>query len=188
MTKRSADAIIPDTPHSPFPIVADYVKIIPGFGRGSSELGIPTANVPIEQLTEQIQELQTGIYFGWCKLKVISSDENVVKRNNGSEVILNYGSKLTEDDLSVLPVVLSIGWNPFYKNTVKTVELHIIHDFSDTFYGAEVKFSFLGYIRPELNYTTKEALIEDIKTDIKIASETVKLPAYYETRKLIEDS
>lgn len=49
------------------------------------------------------------------------------------------------------------------------MELHIIHNFKDDFYGAKVKFNILGYIRPELDYTTKEALIEDIHIDITTA-------------------
>ncbi|KAG8831924.1 riboflavin kinase [Serendipita sp. 405] len=41
----------------------------------------------------------------------------------------------------------------------------------------------LGYIRPELDYTSKEALIEDIQTDIKVALNSLKRDAYqrYET-------
>lgn len=33
-----------------------------------------------------------------------------------------------------------------------------------------MKLLVLGYIRPELDYVSKEALIKDIKTDIEIAS------------------
>lgn len=80
-------------------------------------------------------------------------------------------------------MVLSIGLNPFYQNDSKTVELHIIHNFKQDFYGAKVKFSILGYIRPELDYTTKEALIEDIKTDIKIAIKTLSKPEYASHKK-----
>ena len=40
----------------------------------------------------------------------------------------------------------------------------------------------LGYIRPELDYTTKEALIKDINTDITIAQEVLAREPYLEYR------
>ncbi|AET39900.1 riboflavin kinase Ecym_5120 [Eremothecium cymbalariae DBVPG len=179
MKARSVDVPIPDRPVSPFPILTDYVDIICGFGRGSSELGIPTANVPIEQLPPEVNTLETGVYFGWSKLHAITSLESKThERKNGTLVEYNYGKNLTVDDTEVLPVVMSVGWNPFFKNKSKTVELHILRAFEDDFYGAKVKFSLLGYIRPELDYTTKENLIDDIHTDIKITSEVLKRPGY----------
>lgn len=36
----------------------------------------------------------------------------------------------------------------------------------------------LGYIRPELNYISKEALIEDIKTDVQVALNSLQRPDY----------
>ena len=75
-------------------------------------------------------------------------------------------------------MVLSVGKNPFYGNDFKTMELHIIHDFKNDFYGAKVKFNILGHIRPELNYTTKEALIEDINIDIRTAQTVLATPPY----------
>lgn len=36
----------------------------------------------------------------------------------------------------------------------------------------------LGYIRPELNYISKEALIEDIKTDVRVALNSLQRPDY----------
>ena len=43
-----------------------------------------------------------------------------------------------------------------------------MHPFPHDFYGVQMKFLVLGYIRPELEYVSKEALITDIKTDIEI--------------------
>ncbi|CDO92367.1 unnamed protein product [Kluyveromyces dobzhanskii CBS 2104] len=176
---RDCDVPIPLSPEPPFPITTSYVDVIAGFGRGSSELGIPTANIPIEDLPKYVEQLDTGIYFGWCKLRRVKDrDTKVEERPDGRKVLYNNGTLLSEDDQSALPVVLSVGWNPFYHNKNKTVELHIIHEFSHDFYGAQIKFNFLGYIRPELNYTTKEALIADIHTDIEIAKETLQLAEY----------
>lgn len=184
---------IPDSIPEPFPVV-EKSPIISGFGRGSSELGIPTANIPINA---SLNQLEPGIYFGWSR--VIPNENNelkTVKRNDGQSIVFNNGVNLILEEKAVLPVVMSIGYNPFYNNTEKTAELHIVHGFKDNFYGALVAYTILGYIRPELDYTTKgmfrrsslfsentnmtEALIEDIKIDIKIALEALKKPEYYQ--------
>lgn len=143
---------IPDSIESPFPIVCKS-QIISGFGRGSAELGIPTANVPVDNI---LDNLDTGVYFGWCQLSTTTSREGsefgVQRRKN---VEFNYGSGLSGEDLEVLPIVMSVGWNPFYNNTKKTAEVHVIHKFVNDFYGAKIKLAILGYMRPELDYTTK---------------------------------
>lgn len=176
---RPVDAPIPSEPKRPYPVVTGYVDIVPGFGRGSSALGIPTANVPIEQLPSIFNELPTGVYFGFAKLaKVEQHSSEVVETQNGRNVECNYGQHLEDEELRALPVVLSVGLNPFYGNKFKTVELHLIHKFDKDFYGAKVKFSLLGFIRPELDYSTKEALIKDINTDIKISQQVLGSPEY----------
>ena len=35
-----------------------------GFGRGSRQLGVPTANLPPGELQEQLEGLPAGVYFG----------------------------------------------------------------------------------------------------------------------------
>ncbi|XP_076217775.1 riboflavin kinase-like [Aptenodytes patagonicus] len=73
-------------------------EVVKGFGRGSKELGIPTANFS-EQVVESFpSDISTGIYYGWARV------------GNGD----------------VRKMVLSIGWNPFCKNITKSVETHII--------------------------------------------------------------
>lgn len=144
--------IIPDHPISPYPII-EHSHIICGFGRGSSELGIPTANVHV---SSQLNVLEPGIYYGWCKLiPKTGIDDEITKRNDGTEIVVNHGKFLEENDLVSLPMVMSIGWNPFYQNERKAAEVHIIHKFKEAFYGANISYSILGYVRPELNYTTK---------------------------------
>lgn len=136
----------------PFPLsVSGNIKA--GFARGSSELGIPTANIPV---SEKLKSLECGIYFGWCKLSPNNlSSSGYIRSEAGKEVYFNNGESLRDDDVKPLPMVMSIGWNPFYNNTEKAAEVHIIHDFTDCFYGAKINISILGYLRPELNYTSK---------------------------------
>lgn len=51
--------------------------------------------------------------------------------------------------------VISVGWNPFYKNSEKTIEAHLLHKFDDEFYGSELTVELYGYVRPEANFDSK---------------------------------
>ena len=53
-----------------------------------------------------------------------------------------------------------------------------MHSFPRDFYGVQMKLLVLGYIRPELDYVSKEALIEDIRTDIEIARLSLQREAW----------
>jgi len=136
----------PESPCPPYPI---YLKgpVIKGFGRGSKELGIPTANLS----DEHVQDFtDNGIYYGYAQVE---------------------GEQVEE-------MVMSIGFNPFYNNTIRSAEVHIIHDYPDDFYAKTMRVIVLGYIRPEYDYTSIDDLIADIKMDIKVASESLKRVDY----------
>lgn len=173
------ETVVPDQVAAPYPVAFD-LSIVCGFGRGSSELGIPTANV---NLNDGLNQLDVGIYYGWCRLTKVDHPESQVKRDDGNTVSFNYGNDLAADEVDqALPMVMSIGYNPYYNNQEKTAEVHIIHKFPHNFYGARIQGLVLGYIRPELDYTTKEALIKDINTDITIAQEVLAREPYLEYR------
>jgi len=89
---------------------------------------------------------------------------------------------MLHDKGAVYPMVMSIGWNPYYKNTVRSVEVHILHHFDRDFYGCHMNLVILGFIRPELDYVSKESLIEDIKKDIEVAGNSLVRPAYAKFR------
>ncbi|PVG04199.1 riboflavin kinase [Serendipita vermifera] len=152
-----------ESPESPFPAVMSG-QVQHGFKRGSRELGCHTANLPDEALERLDSRIKTGIYFGYAQVRP--------ECPNGT------ASSLPSDDYLVYPMVMSIGWNPFYKNEKMTAEVHIIHKFANDFYGHEMTVVVLGYIRPELDYTSKEALIEDIQFDIKVALNSLEKPQY----------
>lgn len=181
-TRRDVDERIPVSPIAPFPLVSGFQEVIAGFGRGSAELGIPTANVTPEQLPNGFHELELGAYFGFARLRPKVTSTQITPDDK-----FNYGKYLEKEngDLDVLPVVLSIGLNPFYGNKHKTVEVYVMHEFHHSFYGAEINICVLGFIRRELNYTSVEALISDIQLDIEIANEVLKTPEYDDCRKLI---
>ncbi|KAF6762564.1 riboflavin kinase [Ephemerocybe angulata] len=151
----------PDTPESPFPIFLAG-KVQYGFGRGGKDLGCPTANLPDESITPMSSVANTGVYYGYAQ--VVSPPD--------------AASEFSPEDLKVLPMVMSLGWNPFYKNEKLTAEIHIMHEFKKDFYGYEMRAIVLGYIRPELDYTSREALIDDIEFDKRVALNCLERPEY----------
>ncbi|KAJ8327724.1 riboflavin kinase [Batrachochytrium dendrobatidis] len=146
------DVVGPEQPQSPYPVQLSGI-VSKGFGRGGKQLGIPTANLPENVAQTAGELLETGIYYGWACVGHDASS-------------------------AVLPMVMSFGWNPFYKNEKRSAEVHIIHEFPKDFYGADLRVIVAGYIRPEQNYTSLDALIQDINTDIKVAIQSLQRPAY----------
>lgn len=136
-------------------------KIIKGFGRGSKELGIPTANFPEEVVSDLPETIETGVYFGYANV----------------------------DKGPIYKMVMSIGWNPFYGNTKKSMETHIMHKFDGDLYDQELRVAILGYIRGEKNFPNLEALIEAINNDIKTADKELDKPEYvaYKNNKFFTD-
>ena len=101
-------------PVPPFPIRLSG-PIVEGFGRGSSELGIPTANIPIAGLSVGGHEdVESGVYFGWCGVAI---DEHGNMLANGTSVVDNKDKNNGE----IFGMVMSIGWNPFYDNKKRSV-------------------------------------------------------------------
>jgi riboflavin kinase len=102
-------------------------------------------------------DVASGVYYGWAGLSP---------------------SPATSNKPAVYPMVMSIGWNPFYKNTVRSVEVHIMHDFEQDFYGSHMNLVILGFIRPEYDYVSLESLVEDIRTDIQVSKDSLEREAY----------
>ncbi|KAF2849556.1 riboflavin kinase [Plenodomus tracheiphilus IPT5] len=193
----------PDTPQPPFPIKLRG-PVVKGFGRGSKELGIPTANIPLSGLSiGGHDDLASGIYYGWCTLDHTSIPTTTTpttvpsatpdtslppKSSNHAVADLEYPSSTTTttttpstsqyQNQTVYPTVLSIGYNPYYKNTQRSIEIHILHSFDADFYGATLSLVILGFIRPEYDYVSKEALVEDIREDIRVAQRSLGREAY----------
>ncbi|KAI9281825.1 hypothetical protein BY458DRAFT_531306 [Sporodiniella umbellata] len=145
----------PEIPLSPFPFDLSG-SVVKGYGRGSKELGIPTANLSEDAICTLGSDLDTGVYYGW--------------------------SQIGELDSKVYPMMMSLGWNPYYQNEKKSAEVHIIHRFPEDFYGIPIRVVVLGYIRPEQNYPSLDALITDIKTDIEVAKHSLQRKHYSEAK------
>ena len=102
-----------------------------------------------------------GIYWGFCRI----------------------GDSASTNGNRVYKTACSIGYNPTYHNTVKTVEPHLIAPPDDErrhksscgesvlgeFYDQKIRLSLVGYLRPELPFEGLDKLIAAIKKDISDA-------------------
>ena len=192
----------PDSgPTDPFPIKVSG-QIVKGFGRGSKELGIPTANIPIEGLdVGGHTDIESGVYFGWASISLASikdksglkeqaanppgaasttdNDDGLAGHDDTNTGLISPAMAHQEqENANVYPMVMSIGWNPVYKNEKRSLEAHVIHEFDKDFYGALMNLQILGFIRPERDYDSLDALIKDIKTDIEVASKSLQRQSY----------
>ncbi|KAI8329008.1 hypothetical protein BC941DRAFT_443984 [Chlamydoabsidia padenii] len=145
----------PEIPTDPYPFTISGT-VVKGFGRGSKELGIPTANLNEEALEQMYKGLDIGVYYGWAQVGEVKS--------------------------TVYPMVMSLGWNPYYKNEKRSAEVHILNDFPEDFYGSPMRVIVMGYVRPEQNYPSLDALICDIRTDVEVAKHSLKRKVYDDAR------
>lgn len=160
MASVRSPTVGPDAgPEPPFPLRMSG-NVTSGFGRGSSELGIPTANLPVDgpECASWLPEAKSGVYFGWASISL--PDENG-ELGDASE------------NRRVYPMVMSIGYNPYYKNTVRSAEVHVLRKIHVDLRGREMRLMILGYVREEKDYPSLEALVCDIRIDIEVARQSL---------------
>ncbi|XP_060001908.1 riboflavin kinase-like [Lagenorhynchus albirostris] len=121
------------------------------FGRGPKHLGIPTANFPEQVVDNLPADASTGVYHGWA----------------------------SDGSVDVHKMVVSIGWNPYYKNTKKSMEAHIMHTFKEDFHGEILATS------DQKRTDSLESLISAIQGDTEEAKKRLDLPEHL---KLKEDN
>jgi riboflavin kinase len=130
--------------------------IVHGFGRGGKKLGIPTANLDMTpEIEKKMADLVSGVYYGWAEfLPSTQTDKNEGFEYNNS-----------------IPMVMSIGFNPYFNNKYKTAEAHIMRKFEHDFYDSKLKVSILGFIRNEADFLSFPHLIEAIHNDVQVAKD-----------------
>lgn len=148
------------------------------------------------EATPWIADCVSGVYFGWAVLEPARPGEAAAAEAKG--VIGGVTSKLPEvaagggaaaagaaaaasGPRGLYPMVMSIGYNPFYQNTTRTAEVHILHPFEKDFYGAHLRLAIVGYIRPEQDYASLDALVADIRFDCVVARQSLARPGWTPT-------
>ena len=158
----------------PIPPLLLRGPVIKGFGRGSKELGIPTANLDAAVLGPDADACPPGIYYGWARVGAAPETHMMVMSIGWCVAARLFHRSFSRcraaPHLSIPPfflfVLLLLNRNPFFKNTQKTVEPHLLHVFPADFYGEELRLVACGYLRAEANFPSLEALMAAIHGDI----------------------
>ncbi|KAJ1446824.1 hypothetical protein M885DRAFT_545172 [Pelagophyceae sp. CCMP2097] len=129
--------------------------VVHGFGRGSSKLGFPTANMRIRWDVEDRQNLSDD------EVRVVDFAESTEPGIYAAFARVCDGS-----DDGVYRVAMSVGWNPHFTDVKKkTIEAWLLHDFSDDFYDKLLKIVVVAFVRPEAKFDSLEELIREIRAD-----------------------
>jgi riboflavin kinase/FMN adenylyltransferase len=81
-----------------------------------------------------------------------------------------YAGWLTADG-ERMPAAISVGTNPTFDGTARTVEAYAIDRIGLDLYGLHVSVDFLAYLRGMEKFDTIEALLDRMATDVKQALE-----------------
>ncbi|KAI0169222.1 riboflavin kinase [Hypoxylon sp. FL1284] len=210
-------------PEAPYPLRMEGA-VISGFGRGSKELGIPTANLPVDAAAAPwIADARSGVYFGYASLalpashpdrqhrrperahrsnpraavdappgnrpapppatvtSVSTASETSPSASSGTSPAVTKEAGADEgqpQQWQIYPMVMSIGYNPFYKNAVRSAEVHVLHGFAADFYGSPMRLLVLGFVREERDYASLDALVADINVDCDVARQSLARTAW----------
>lgn len=121
-------------------------KVHRGMGRGSRDLGTPTANLP-GTLVDGVPGVERdGVYVGFGRVPTFG--DTVVK------MVANLGRNVTYDDIAN-----------------RVLEAYLMSDvFDREFYGEEMRLCIVGFVRPEWKFSSIDQLIEHINNDVEVAS------------------
>jgi len=165
------------------PILRLRGPVATGYGRGGKKLGVPTANLPASLFQSALEEVQTGVYFGWA---LIEGDKQ--GRNGPIKAVVNVGysptfegkenkEKIAEAHLITKssPMVeideASISDNVFEQDE----ESDIIDEIEGDFYGETMRLQLIGFLRPEQKFDSFPDLISQIHRDIGTANVALKV-------------
>ena len=142
-----------------------------GFGRGSRQLGTPTANLPPEEACAAFgpEGPHLGVYFGWARL-------------------LDPAPGSTPADGDPFPAVLNVGRRPTFEGAAGgdlTVEVHVLHAYDQDFYGRPLRVAVGGFLRPERRFDGVGALVARIAADIGSAKAALGETEHAGLRKMV---
>ncbi|QGN57761.1 bifunctional riboflavin kinase/FAD synthetase [Nostocoides sp. HKS02] len=115
--------------------------VVHGAHRGR-ELGYPTANLAADSLGLVPAD---GVYAGW----------------------LTRSERPREDPERTMPAAVSVGTNPTFDGTIRTVEAYVLDRTDLDLYGEQVMIEFVEHLRPTLRFDSIEELLEAMAGDIE---------------------
>lgn len=113
-------------------------RVVRGHQRGRELLGYPTANVPVQ--TPGTAVPADGVYAGW------------LRRVDGVE--------------GTLPAAISVGSNPTFDGTERTVEAYVLDRDDLELYGVDVEIRFVRRLRGMVRFEAIDALIKQMDADV----------------------
>ncbi|KII72106.1 Riboflavin kinase [Thelohanellus kitauei] len=117
----------PDESNSGLPVFFRGI-VVKGLGRGSKEMGIPTANLDDECVSNLSPALVDGVYAGVAK-------------------VVGYDG--------IFPAACSLGKNVHFNEVKRTAEVHILNTFDpDLFYGHQIYVCFIAWLRGMQSFQT----------------------------------
>lgn len=182
------DGIAPPSRARLLPNVLRYRgSVDQGYGRGGKKLGVPTANLPSSLFQNALEEVSTGVYFGWAALER--------SENNG-----NY---------ELHKAVVNVGYSPTFEgeeNKEKIIEAHLIvqkdeekkagitdeggqetenndgERIIEDFYGIPMRLQLIGFLREEKKFDSFPELIAQINADVEDARMSLDCEPYKSCR------
>lgn len=73
-----------------------------------------------------------------------------------------------------MPAAISVGTNPQFDGTERTVEAYAIDRVGLDLYGLHVAVDFLAFVRGQARFDSIEALLEAIADDVKRSLELIE--------------
>jgi hypothetical protein len=140
-------------PELPFPIRISS-KIVPGTGRSTAELGLPTVN--LADPPEDVLYPLFGVYFGWASISTKSA------------LPLDVLDTWQRATITIAPCPYSAP----SMTPKKIIKAHLLHDFNDIqiqCLGARISLLILGFLRPVRRleqYHDHAAMLDDMAKDI----------------------
>lgn len=140
--------------------------VVHGFGRGSTLLGFPTANLKYDDVLLP----RPGVYAAKARLLPPQNPTDYIcaEYNLGAP-----GASLPTPDscafsASILPAVLNIGYNPTFAGRELTLEAHLL-DFKADIYGRRLEVYFVQRLRDEVRFSHADELKQRITRDADLA-------------------
>jgi riboflavin kinase len=154
-------------------------KVVRGFGRGSAQMGLPTANLDPEEVAKNgnfsVENVPLGVYFGYCRLlNTTTTDDEEEEEEEKKIAVLNVGRRPTFVD------------KKDYENDV-TIEVHCVELIGDKlafdlgrrqFYGETMEVECVGFVRPEMKFQAIDELVTRIKTDVGLSKNSLSRMKY----------
>ena len=114
------------------------------------DLGFPTANLTGDNLGEVPAH---GVYSGWLVRDV-------------------PGTRATE----YMPAAISIGTNPQFNATQRTVEVHVLGRSDLNLYGEYIQVDFVSRIRPMMKFSSVDELLARMDKDLLATADRLGVP------------